>query len=116
MQAVARAVEQLRSIVDKFDAFAAATELAASAPLDDVLKAWAGLGYYARARNLHACAVEIATKHCGRFPETSAGLRTLPGIGAYTAAGKNRVYAELLTAAAADLAGLFIRMFSCESV
>jgi A/G-specific adenine glycosylase len=58
----------------------------AAAPLDDVLHAWQGLGYYARARNLHACAVEIVAKHGGRFPQTEAGLRELPGIGAYTAA------------------------------
>jgi len=58
----------------------------ASAPLDDVLKAWAGLGYYARARNLHACARAVVERHHGRFPDSEAELRTLPGIGAYTAA------------------------------
>jgi A/G-specific adenine glycosylase len=58
----------------------------AAAPLDDVLKAWAGLGYYARARNLHACARKLAVERGGFFPETEAGLRALPGIGSYTAA------------------------------
>jgi A/G-specific adenine glycosylase len=58
----------------------------AAAPLDDVLTAWAGLGYYARARNLHKCAQVVASRHGGRFPDTEAGLRELPGIGAYTAA------------------------------
>ena len=58
----------------------------AAAPLDDVLKAWAGLGYYARARNLHACAQAVAAQHGGHFPDTEDGLRTLPGIGGYTAA------------------------------
>ena len=58
----------------------------AAAPLDDVLKAWAGLGYYARARNLHACARIVADRHGGVFPSSEAGLRELPGIGAYTAA------------------------------
>jgi A/G-specific adenine glycosylase len=58
----------------------------AQAPLDDVLKAWAGLGYYARARNLHACARAVAERHGGAFPDTEAALRQLPGIGAYTAA------------------------------
>jgi len=58
----------------------------AAAPLDDVLKAWAGLGYYARARNLHACAQAVASQHGGHFPDTEDGLRTLPGIGGYTAA------------------------------
>lgn len=58
----------------------------AAAPLDDVLKAWAGLGYYARARNLHACARAVVERHRGEFPTNEAALRTLPGIGAYTAA------------------------------
>jgi A/G-specific adenine glycosylase len=58
----------------------------AAAPLEDVLKLWAGLGYYARARNLHACAKAVAERHAGKFPDTEAALRTLPGIGAYTAA------------------------------
>jgi A/G-specific adenine glycosylase len=58
----------------------------AAAPLDDVLKAWAGLGYYARARNLHACARAVTEHHAGQFPDTEQGLRTLPGVGAYTAA------------------------------
>ncbi len=58
----------------------------ASAPLDDVLRAWAGLGYYARARNLHACARAVVERHGGEFPASEEELRTLPGIGAYTAA------------------------------
>jgi A/G-specific adenine glycosylase len=58
----------------------------AAAPLEDVLKLWAGLGYYARARNLHACAKAVAERHGGEFPGTEEGLRGLPGIGAYTAA------------------------------
>jgi len=58
----------------------------AAAPLDDVLKAWAGLGYYARARNLHACARAVVERHGGKIPRTEAGLRELPGIGPYTAA------------------------------
>jgi A/G-specific adenine glycosylase len=58
----------------------------ARAPLDDVLRSWAGLGYYARARNLHACAQAVTEQHGGRFPSTEAGLAELPGIGPYTAA------------------------------
>jgi len=60
------------------------TELAA-APLDEVLAAWAGLGYYARARNLHACA-QILAGRGGTLPEDEDGLRALPGVGEYTAA------------------------------
>ena len=59
-------------------------EALAAAPLDDVLRLWAGLGYYARARNLHACARAVAAR--GGFPRTEAELTTLPGIGRYTAA------------------------------
>jgi A/G-specific adenine glycosylase len=58
----------------------------AAAPLDDVLKAWAGLGYYARARNLHACARAVVERHGGKIPDTEVALRDLPGIGPYTAA------------------------------
>jgi A/G-specific adenine glycosylase len=58
----------------------------AAAPLEDVLKAWAGLGYYARARNLHACARAVVAHHGGQFPASEADLRALPGIGSYTAA------------------------------
>jgi len=61
-------------------------ERLAAAPLDDVLKAWAGLGYYARARNMHACARAVVERHGGRFPDSEEALRALPGIGPYTAA------------------------------
>lgn len=58
----------------------------AAAPTEDVMAAWAGLGYYARARNLKACAEVVAFQRGGRFPEDVEGLRQLPGIGDYTAA------------------------------
>ena len=57
----------------------------AEAPSEDVMQAWAGLGYYSRARNLHACAKAVVESHRGCFPDTEEGLRALPGIGAYTA-------------------------------
>jgi len=52
----------------------------------DVMAAWAGLGYYARARNLLACARAVAREHGGHFPDSETGLRALPGVGDYTAA------------------------------
>jgi len=58
----------------------------AAAEDSDVMAAWAGLGYYARARNLLACARAVANDHGGVFPDTEAGLLALPGVGAYTAA------------------------------
>ena len=58
----------------------------AAAPDGEVMAAWAGLGYYARARNLLACARAIAADHAGVFPDDEEALRRLPGIGAYTAA------------------------------
>lgn len=58
----------------------------AKAKIDDVLTAWAGLGYYARARNLHKCAQIVAKEFGGKFPATEAELIELPGIGPYTAA------------------------------
>ncbi|WP_336485588.1 A/G-specific adenine glycosylase [Methylobacterium nigriterrae] len=60
-----------------------AIDALAEAPEEAVMSAWAGLGYYSRARNLHACAKAVAA--AGRFPDTADGLRRLPGIGAYTA-------------------------------
>jgi A/G-specific adenine glycosylase len=58
----------------------------AAARLDEVLHAWQGLGYYARARNLHATARRLTRERGGRFPDTEAELRRLPGVGSYTAA------------------------------
>ena len=68
----------------KFLALYPTVEDLAAAPLDDVLTHWAGLGYYARARNLHACARAVADAG-GHFPDTRAELIKLPGIGDYTA-------------------------------
>ena len=58
----------------------------AQAPLDDVLHAWQGLGYYARARNMRRAAKELVDRHSGEFPREEAALRELPGIGPYSAA------------------------------
>ena len=68
---------------DKFLMRFPSVQALAAAPEADVMAAWAGLGYYARARNLHACARAVAAG--GGFPRDIAGLRALPGIGPYTA-------------------------------
>lgn len=60
-------------------------EALAAAPVEEVMSAWAGLGYYSRARNLHACARHVAHNLGGKFPDTEESLRALPGVGPYTA-------------------------------
>ncbi|MBR1276597.1 A/G-specific adenine glycosylase [Bradyrhizobium sp. AUGA SZCCT0283] len=64
---------------------------------DDVLRMWAGLGYYSRARNLHACAVAVLRDHGGVFPDSEEGLRKLPGIGPYTAAAIGAIAFDIRT-------------------
>ncbi len=63
-----------------------AVEALAAAPEQEVLRLWQGLGYYSRARNLHACAKVVVSQHAGMFPNTYESLQKLPGIGKYTAA------------------------------
>ncbi|OYU48630.1 MAG: A/G-specific adenine glycosylase [Rhizobiales bacterium PAR1] len=79
-------VESVKPYFAKF--LTAWPDVAALAAAEDqaLLAAWAGLGYYARARNLMACARVVTRDHGGKFPETEEGLRALPGIGTYTAA------------------------------
>lgn len=78
---VARVIERYAPFLDRFPSPAAM----AAAPLADVLDAWAGLGYYRRARDLHRAAAVIVAEHAGRVPATLAELLALPGVGAYTA-------------------------------
>ncbi|MEO3998462.1 A/G-specific adenine glycosylase [Mesorhizobium sp. CAU 1732] len=79
-------IEAVKPFFARFLAAWPTVEALAAADTDDVMKAWAGLGYYSRARNLKACAAVIVDDHGGRFPDTEEGLRALPGIGAYTSA------------------------------
>jgi A/G-specific adenine glycosylase len=79
----------VRAVVPYFARFLdlfPSVEALAQAPSESVMRAWAGLGYYSRARNLHACAQEVVARFGGRFPPDESALRSLPGIGAYTAA------------------------------
>ena len=85
----------------------------AAAPLDDVLAAWAGLGYYSRARNLHKCAVVVASELDGRFPRTVAELQKLPGIGPYTAAAIAAIaFGERATPVDGNVERVVARLFS----
>ncbi len=80
---------QVSVVIDYFGRFVArfpTIEALAAAPLDDVLAAWSGLGYYQRARNLHRCAGVVVAQHGGEFPRSAAALAALPGIGESTAA------------------------------
>jgi A/G-specific adenine glycosylase len=79
-------VATVASYFDRFVARWPEVSALAAASLDEVLHVWQGMGYYARARNLHACARAVVARHGGRFPDTAAELRRLPGIGDYTAA------------------------------
>ncbi|MBA3477093.1 MAG: A/G-specific adenine glycosylase, partial [Lautropia sp.] len=80
---------QVATVLPYFNAFVAAfptvADLAA-APIDQVMSLWSGLGYYSRARNLHAAARRVVEQHGGRFPDTADGLASLPGVGRSTAA------------------------------
>ncbi|QDZ09273.1 A/G-specific adenine glycosylase [Sphingomonas panacisoli] len=84
----------------------------AQASDDDVMTAWAGLGYYARARNLAACAKAVVAEHGGHFPTTEAALRKLPGIGDYTAAAIAAIaFGEPATVVDANVERVVARLF-----
>jgi A/G-specific adenine glycosylase len=88
----------------------------AAAPLDDVLREWAGLGYYARARNLHACAQAVAERHGGQLPADEAALRALPGIGAYTAAAVAAIaFNRVATPIDGNIERVVARLIACET-
>jgi A/G-specific adenine glycosylase len=87
----------------------------AAASQDEVLGAWAGLGYYSRARNLHRAARFVAKDLRGSFPDNSAALRKLPGIGAYTAAAIAAIaFGERVAAMDANAARVIARLFAVE--
>ena len=87
----------------------------AQASLDEVMRAFAGLGYYTRARNLHACAREIARRG-GIFPDAEVELRTLPGIGAYTAAAIAAIaFGQPTTPVDGNIARIVARLIALET-
>ncbi|WP_076071020.1 A/G-specific adenine glycosylase [Sphingomonas montana] len=90
-------------------------DLAAAADAD-LMAAWAGLGYYARARNLLACARAVVADHGGRFPDTEAGLRALPGLGAYTAAAVAAIaFGRRAVVVDANVERVVTRLFAIET-
>jgi A/G-specific adenine glycosylase len=87
----------------------------AAAPLDDVLAAWAGLGYYARARALHRAAQQIVASHGGRLPDDPDALEALPGIGRYTAGAIASIaYARRVAAVDGNVSRVLARVFAVE--
>jgi A/G-specific adenine glycosylase len=91
-------------------------ERLAAASLDDVLRAWAGLGYYARGRNLHACAQAVVARHGGEFPATEAALAELPGIGPYTAAAVAAIaFDQAATPVDGNVERVVARLFAVEA-
>ena len=108
-------VETVARYYGRFLARFPTLEALAAAKLDDVLKAWAGLGYYARARNLHACARALAERHGGRFPATESELRALPGVGAYTAAAIAAIaFGEKATPIDGNVERVVARLYAVE--
>jgi len=91
-------------------------EALAEAQDAEVMAAWAGLGYYARARNLLACARVVATEHGGAFPSTEAGLRSLPGVGAYTAAAVASIaFGQAANVVDGNVERVMARVFAVET-
>lgn len=87
----------------------------ANARQEEVLSAWAGLGYYARARNLHACAKAVVAEFGGKFPEGEDELRRLPGIGAYTAAAVSAIaFGRKATPVDGNIERVMSRLFAVE--
>lgn len=90
-------------------------EALATARDEDVMSAWAGLGYYARARNLLACARAVVRDHGGRFPETETALATLPGIGRYTSAAIAAIaFARRAVVVDGNVERVVARLFAAE--
>ncbi|HEV2956135.1 MAG TPA: A/G-specific adenine glycosylase [Xanthobacteraceae bacterium] len=88
----------------------------AASPLAEVLKTWAGLGYYARARNLHACARAVVERHGGCFPGDLTALAALPGVGPYTAAAIAAIaFGKRATPVDGNVERVVARLFAVEA-
>ncbi|MBZ8133352.1 A/G-specific adenine glycosylase [Afifella sp. IM 167] len=88
----------------------------AAAPEAEIMAAWAGLGYYSRARNLVACARHVAGEHAGRLPESAAALAELPGIGPYTAAAIAAIaFGEPVPAVDGNVERVVTRLFAIDT-
>jgi len=88
----------------------------ADAPLDDVLRAWKGLGYYARARNLHRTAEVVRERYGGRLPRDPDALAELPGVGEYTAGAVASIaFGSVVPAVDGNVRRVLCRLFDLEA-
>jgi len=109
-------VAAVRPYYAKFAARWPTVEALAAADEGEVMAAWAGLGYYARARNLIACARKVAGEHGGRFPGSEAELLKLPGIGRYTAAAIAAIaFGRRAVAVDANVERVVARLFAVKA-
>ena len=108
----------VKAVIPYYEAFVRrwpTVEALAAAGLDDVLAAWAGLGYYSRARNLHRCARAVVERHGGRFPASEPELIELPGVGPYTAAAIAAIaYGAPATPVDGNIERVVARLFAVE--
>lgn len=110
---VAAVIPYFRTFISRWPT----VEALAAADEAEVMAAWAGLGYYARARNLIACARAVAYEHGGAFPDTQEALRALPGIGAYTAAAIAAIaFGRRAVAVDANVERVVARLFAIEDI
>lgn len=109
----------VKAVIPYFEAFTRrwpTVAALAAAERDDVLAAWAGLGYYSRARNLHACARAIMDEHSGDFPRSARELAELPGIGPYTAAAIAAIaFRERVTPVDGNVERVVSRLFAVRT-
>lgn len=106
-------VERVVAYYERFVGRFPTLEALAAAPLDEVLKLWEGLGYYARARALHAAAREVTARFEGRLPTTADALRELPGFGAYTSAAVASIaFGEASAAVDANVIRVIARVYA----
>jgi A/G-specific adenine glycosylase len=109
---------QVTAVIDYYQRFLSqfpTVKTLAEAPADQVMAQWAGLGYYARARNLHACAKQVMNTWNGKFPPDAAGLATLPGIGPSTAAALAAFcYGERAAILDGNVKRVLARLFAIE--
>lgn len=108
-------VDQATPYFERFVAAFPTVEALAAAPLDNVLRLWEGLGYYSRARNLHRAAQRVAAEHGGRVPDTEEAIRSLPGVGPYTAAAVLSIaYGRPLAVLDGNVIRVLTRVFAVE--